>query len=906
MTRNLGSLKMPERLVARPLLLERLSAAPPGGVMLICAPAGAGKTLLLRTWAAGLGKGVAWVTVERGEREAQRFWLHVIDALGNTAGGELIERVTPAPSLYADAVVERLLSKLEQLGEPVVLVVDDLHELKSPDALKGLELMLSRLPPQLRVALATREDPDLGLHRLRLAGALSELRGADLRFSIDETRALLDAGGITVSESSVELLHERTEGWPAGLRLAAISLSGHPDPDRFVSEFSGSERTVAGYLVAEVLERQPPEVRDLLLRTSILDRVSGPLADALTGGTGGEAILQQLEDNNAFVMAVDAGRTWFRYHHLLADLLRLELRRSSPAIISSLHRAAAAWHEEHGHVVEAIDHLHAAGEWADAARVLVDNYFGLTAAGLGETLHARLGAFPASARGDGNLALALAMDTILHGDLDEAANYLDVARELASTVPPARRRLFAVYAAVIAVELSRRRGDLHEVQQAMRGVDAALAVKRSASEMPVPPDYRALTLMNLGIAELWSARPEAARRHLDEALALARLIPRPFIEVGCLAHLALAAPLTGQRLPVTLELSEQALAIAEERGWGEEPMATAAFAIAAMALVRLGRFQEAEERLDSAEPSLRGLGEPVTEVVLHHTRGMLRFGQGRFEEALTAFARAQDLGRLLVREHIMLAELHDRVLQVRVRMGHVDYARRALARLRPRQREQAGMRIALAALKLAEDDPERAVEVLAPVIACSAPAVHQGWAQVEALILDASARDRLGERSAAHDSLERALDLAEPEGLILPFALWPSLELLERHRQHRTGHAMLLSTILDTMWGRARPLGGPPPVCDDLSDAELRVVRYLPSNLTAPEIASELFVSANTVRTHMRHIYTKLDVHWRNEAVTRARELGLVAPGDSGARIRPPRANHPKFVTTAHPRRREP
>ena len=305
-----------------------------------------------------------------------------------------IERVSPAPGFAGAVVVERLLAQLERLEEPLELVIDDLHELDSEDALAWLELLLARLPAQLRVVLATREEPALGLHRLRLAGELTELRGPDLRFSLDETRALLRASGITLSDAAVASLHERTEGWPAGLRLAAISLAAHPDPERFVSEFSGSERTVAGYLLAEVLERQPPEVRDLLLRTSILERVSGPLADALTGGTGAEAILQRLEDQNAFVTALDAARTWFRYHHLFADLLRLELRRAAPATIPSLHRAAAAWHEQQGDVVEAVRHYQAAGDWAPAARLLVDNYLTLTMAGRGETLHALLGDVP--------------------------------------------------------------------------------------------------------------------------------------------------------------------------------------------------------------------------------------------------------------------------------------------------------------------------------------------------------------------------------------------------------------------------------------------------------------------------------------------------------------------------------
>jgi LuxR family maltose regulon positive regulatory protein len=824
---------------------------------------------------------VAWVTVERGERDAQRFWLHVIDALADAAGDDLIERVSPVPGFAGAVVIEGLLAQLDRLEQPLVLVIDDVHELDSEDALAWLELLLTRLPAELRVVLAAREEPTLGLHRLRVAESLTELRGFDLRFSLDETRALLRASGITLSDSGLASLHERTEGWPAGLRLAAISLSAHPDPERFVSEFSGSERTVAGYLLAEVLERQPPEVRDLLLRTSLLERVSGPLADALTGGTGAEAILQRLEDQNAFVTALDAGRTWFRYHHLFADLLRLELRRVAPGAIVSLHRAAAAWYEREGDVVEAVRHHQAAADWAPAGRLLLDNYLTLTMAGRGETLHALLGVFPPDAHvRDGDLAAALAIDSILHGVLDEAAAQYAVARQLAAAAPADRRRAFDVYLAVIEGELARRRNDLPEAQEAMRALEAALGTTADASELPVRPDYWALALMNLGIAELWAGHPADARQHLEDALNRTRRISRPFIEIGCLAHLAIAAPLTGQPLARALELSERALAVAEEHGWTGQSMTIGAFAMAGMALVRMGRFAEAEGHLTRADESLRTAADRGTELVLQHARGMLRFGEGRFDEALGEFARAQSLERVLAGEHVFTADVRGRALQVRVRMGDTESAQLEIARLSAEQRTRASVRIALAALELEQDSPEGAIEALGPVVDGSAPALYKRWARAEALLLQAMASDRLGDRRAAEDALEATLELAEPDGLVLPFMLWPSRELLEGHPKHRTAHATFISTILDTLGGRAPPQrGSDAPLRDDLSEAELRVVRYLPSNLTASEIASELVVSTNTVRTHMRHIYAKLDAHTRSEAVSRARDLGLVAPG---------------------------
>src|SRR6185312_8561549 len=317
--------------VPRPGLSGRLGAS--ARVTVLSAPPGSGKTVLLRSWMAEPGRAgrVAWVAVGRGERDPQRFWLSVLGALrGTSAGSGLVRELTAAPGLDGWTVVERLLKDLAPLADRLWLVIDDVHELGSAEALAQLELLVMRAPPELRFVLATRHDLRLGLHRLRLEGELAEIRADDLRFSLAEAGELLAAAGVALPGPALAMLHARAEGWAAGLRLAALSLAGHEDPERFAAEFSGSERTVAEYLLAEVLERQPDEVRRLLLRTSVLERVSGPLADALTGGSGGEQILQELEQANAFVVSLDVARSWFRYHHLFADLLQLELRRTAP------------------------------------------------------------------------------------------------------------------------------------------------------------------------------------------------------------------------------------------------------------------------------------------------------------------------------------------------------------------------------------------------------------------------------------------------------------------------------------------------------------------------------------------------------------------------------------------------
>src|SRR5690242_15865557 len=427
--------------VARRALFERLGRA--GRITQVSAPAGSGKTFLLRSWigAAGLAESTAWVSVQREELNPQRFWVSVHSALQQTAAGStVLGPLTAAPDLDGWAVVERLLKDLASLRGRLWLVIDDVHELGSAEALRQLELLLMRAPPELRFVLATRHDLRLGLHRLRLEGELTEIRAAHLRFSLADARELFAAAGVELPGSALEVLHARTEGWAAGLRLAALSLAGHPDPERFAAEFSGSERTVAEYLLAEVLERQPEEVRRLLLRTSLLDQVNGELADLLTGDKGGERVLQELEEANAFVVALDVRRSWFRYHHLFADLLQLELRRTAPAEADALHRVAARWFTDHGYPVDAVRHAQAARDWASAACLLADHWPGLQLGGQAATVHAMLAGFPAEARtADAELAALAAADELAAGSLGQAERFLELAARGMASVPPDRR-----------------------------------------------------------------------------------------------------------------------------------------------------------------------------------------------------------------------------------------------------------------------------------------------------------------------------------------------------------------------------------------------------------------------------------------------------------------------------------
>ena len=865
--------------VSRPGLFELLGAA--GRVTEVSASAGSGKTLLVRSWIgeSGLAERTAWVPVQGDERDPQRFWLSVLGALRDTAAGsKLVRPLTASPDLDGWAVVERLLTDLGGLEDRVWLVIDDVHELRSAEAVRQLELLLMRAPAGLRFVLATRHDLRLGLHRLRLEGELTEIRAADLRFTPEEARALFETAGIALSDSAAGSLYERTEGWAAGLRLAALSLAGHPDPDRFAAEFSGSERTVAEYLMAEVLDRQSEPGRRLLLRTSVLDRVNGELADLLTGGSGGERILQQLERANTFVVATDARRYWFRYHQLFADLLQLELRGSAPADVPELHAAAAGWYAGHGYLVEAVRHAQAAGDWGLAAGVLSDHWVGLGLNALGATAHELLARFPAGViAADAELAARMAGDQLGRGSLDEAERYLALAAEGLASAPPGRRERSQVVLTLVRMRLARQRGDLPAVaEQAQRLLAPAGAA--DPARLGLGEDLRMLALINLGIAEMWTARFEEADRHLEDGIALARQLGRPYLEITGLANWAQLV--SWRSFPLGAQLSRQAIELAGRHGWTDEPVAGLAYLALGVAEVAQGRLEEAERSLDRAERTVRAEVEPAAGTRLHLGRGMLELARGRYPEALTAIRTAERLAKLLVTEHTLARRGKSDRLQALAKMGETQRVEHILAEMDGAERGSAEMRIAMAALRLAQDDPKAAILALEPVLEGSAPLTHAHLWEVQAFLLDAIAHDALGDAGAARRALEHALDVAQPEGLLYPFLADPAPGLLERHRRPGTAHAALIEEILSVMAGRkpVQRADEPRHLREPLSQAETRVLRYLPTKLSAPEIADQLYLSVNTVKTHMRHLYDKLGVHRRHEAVEQARALGLLAP----------------------------
>ena len=871
------------RVIVRSGLFHQLETAP--RVTQVSAPAGSGKTVLVRSWISesGIGDRVAWMAVDGRDQDPRHFWLSAVAALrGTTHGAALVQPLTAAPDLDGWEIVERLLRDLAPLGDRLWMVIDDVHDLKSVEVTRQLQLLIMRAPRQLRFVLVTRRELRMGLHRLRLDGDVGDIRAEDLRFSLSEAREMFNAAGVQLPEPALGLLYDRTEGWAAGLRLAALSLSGRQDPDRFAAEFSGSDRMVADYLLAEVLERQSDHVRQLLLRTSLLERVNGELADLLTGEAGGERILQDLEQAGAFVVSLDGGRSWFRYHHLFAGLLRRELRQTAPGEITALHRAAAAWFAGHGHPVEAVRHAQSARDWELAARMLFDGWLHITLGGQQDTAHQLLAWFAADdIHADAELLTLMAADAINQGAFAEAEKHLARAGGKLGSVAAERQGRLQATLGTLRLSLAGYLGDTPTVADEAQRL-LAVAADGNDSGLAISGERRALALISLGMAETWTLRHVEAERHLDQGVQLARELGWPYLELLGRAHGARV--LNGQSVELGEKRCLEVIEMATRHGWGEQPMVAVAYTQLGGAELNQGHLEEAGRWLDRAQQTSRTDLEPSAGMSFHWIRAAFELASGHPHWALDEFGAAEHLAGLLRAPHVGVAWMRAHHLHTRVLAGQTGPVKAALAELSEQERDTAAVRTVIAALRLHENDPEAAILALVPVVSGTIALDNPTW-MMEVLLLEAIAREAAGDQAAASRALDGALDLAEPDRMVYPFIFHPAPELIRRYARHSAEHRVVVSRVLPLVdyAGQVRSprraaATQPRFLRQPLSQAEIRVLRFLPTGLTVQEIAAELYLSVNTVHTHIRHLYEKLDVHKRHEALERARVLGLIAP----------------------------
>ena len=874
----------PTATVVRPRLLDMLDEGVERPLTLVAAPAGAGKSALAVSWiAAGRPAWpVAWLSLDTDDADRRRFWRAVLEALARATGDEAVAAlaVSPREPMSMDIVLPGLVDALAEREQPVVLVLDDFHEVV--DAVQeDLERLARFPPPALRLVILTRSDPPIGLGRLRLDGRLTEIRAADLAFSLAEAGALFHALGIAVTPAHLATLWQRTEGWAAALRLAALSLQHHPDPSAFIEHFAGTDATISDYLLKEVLVRQPPQLRAFLLRTSVVDTLSAELADALTGTTEGHASLAHLQRVGALTTPLDEHGTWHRYHPLFAELLRAELRSERPAEVAVLHRRAAIWLAAHGDDAAAMRHAATGRAWDLAAELVVDRWVQLLINGEMAALRPVVEAMPRE-RVDASpeLSLAFAAWHLARGDRARAAPYFARVEQRTSLVPGHRRGEFAATMAAVTLYEGRLRGDLETALQDARKLlhdDVALDGGHLSGVV------LAFVLAQLGIVELWNGDLDAANAHLQRAHAIAMQDASDWTAVTAGAHLAMARLFRGE-LARARRHADRAVTLAERRGWARSEPAGVAYVVQAAVCIQRGQREQAATLVERAGQALGATRERPLRAAHALNRALLLRDRGEPRAALGALQQARDAldGRPLPAPLSDLLVAQEGLLRAAV--GERAAGRELLERA---DRERAGsipVANALARLRLLDGDPEAArALVAAPLSTDDAGSPTNGvppsW-RAEAWLLDALALDALSAHADAARSLERSLDIAEPAGLLRPLTEHGSMArpLLHRHLRRGTAHAALVAVALDTLDGGGRAAS--PPVAaalpEPLSDREHAILRYLPTMMSNQEIAGELVVSINTVKTHLKAIYRKLQAPGRRDAVRRAREIGLI------------------------------
>ena len=856
-------------LVPRPRLVELLDGAVRRPFTLVSAPAGSGKTALLAEWVAqGSAPGpVAWLSLGPEEADRRQFWSHAVAAAGQ-ACPELAGLAVP-PNERIDGFLVQALNELTRLQRPLVMVLDDLHLVSGSEVLADLDRLLESPSAGLRLIAATRSDPLLRLQRLRVAGTMAEIRAGELRFELEEAEELLR--GLGLAREDLELLWRRTEGWATGLRLAELSLEREPDPHAFITSFAGNNRAVSDYLMAEVVARLPDGRLDFLMRTAIVRQVDGDLADALTGRLGGAHELRELAGEDGFVSEVAGGAGWYRYHPLFREVVRAEARRRIPDELPELNRLASRWHAERGNSTAAIRHAIDARDWALAAELVGERWLVLVVRGHGATLLELVRSIPhAVVDSEAELALAKAGMLLETGDAGAADQLLARATELAPGLSPPRARRFAVAATALDLYRARLGGDLD------RALSAARQVLEEPWERTLAVEVRALTLANVGIAEFWAAGTEEAGQHLQQAAGLALECGNDFVHFLAECYAAAIDARDG-RLDGAWKRARTAIQLAERRGWTR--VAHAAIAYSTLATLHLWRNElpQAREAAASASATVARAGDPLLAATVAVVRARLRALDGDPVGAMDVLHVATANGPLPAFLGVSAALTE---ADLWLALGEPGRSRKRLVELG----DEAGPDplVGLARLELAAGDPAAALTALERFLEDGREPLLP-FARTEARLLDAIARDALRDEDGALASMERALDLAEPRGyenVLLRYGP-PLRSLLRRLVARGTAHRAFADGLLAALGAGPGPAARSSvrPLLEPLSERELAVLRYLPTMMSNAEIAGEMYVSVNTVKTHLKHVYRKLDVVDRRECVRRARELHLLGAG---------------------------
>ena len=892
-------------LVARRRLTERLNQGVKGRLTLISAPAGFGKTTLLGEWSLQSELPIAWVSLDDGDNDLGRFLTYLVAALGNIrtgVGQDVLEPLHSPQPPPIESILTTLVNEITALPEDFAVVLDDYHAIEAQPVHDAVIFLLEHLPPQMHLTIASRTDPPLPLARLLAGGHLTILSAAELRFALEEAVAFLnETMGVDLSPQDIATLEDRTEGWIAGLQLAALSMQGREDVSGFIAAFTGSNRYVLDYLAEEVLRKQTESVQRFLLETCVLDRMSGPLCDAVTGRSDGQTMLEKLERDNLFVVPLDDERRWFRYHHLFSQFLLKELRRIRPGVIPDLHRRACDWFEHEGLAAEAVSHALAAGDSERAANLV--EYIARTTLRRGELSTLRRWLEELSEDlvcSRPRLCLFYAWYYLATGQLDAIEPYLTRAEHgsdaedegLAITVEEGDKEPIGSEGADEIL------GEVTTIRAAVAGLRGesshAMDLSRRATRLLTEDNQflRCIIAASQGFAHRNRGDVAAASQAFAETAALSRSVGATYVALLAYKYLAELRMVQG-RLRAAADVCHQAFELVAERG-RRLPASSAAH-------VGMGKLLREWNELDAATRHLKEgieLGERGgnVEIVLDGHLALARTRQASGDRV--GAADALEKAKRLAEKHVVSAwAARVGAWQARLAAAQGDYW------IGTRWSEECGLsvedeltyprefqHITLARVLIARDEHDDALGLLDRLLR-QAEAGGRGGRVVEILVLKSLSLLARPRRADAVAVLGRALSLANPEDYVRTFVDEgaPMVALLEQFLRARKTKlsgpgqdvspeyiAKLLTALGYTGVSSAGARGAAGLFVDPISEREIEVLHLLASGTPNREIAARLYVSLDTVKTHLKHVYNKLGVHSRTQAVARAKELDLI------------------------------
>ncbi|WP_211270527.1 LuxR C-terminal-related transcriptional regulator [Paenibacillus jilunlii] len=878
-------------------MIERLNGGLERKLTLISASAGFGKTTLVSGWAAGCGRPAAWLSLDEADNDIARFLTHLVAALQTVAeniGEDLMSALKSPQPPSIEAFLTVLLNEISALPYPFVLVLDDYHSIDAKAVDTALGFLLEHLPTQMHLVIATRENPQLSLSRLRARGHLTELRDADLRFTPGEASVFLrEVMGLSLAADDIMALDTRTEGWIAGLQLAALSMQGREDVSVFIQSFTGDNRYIVDYLAEEVLQRQPEEVRSFLLQTSILERLYGPLCDAVTGQEKGNMRLESLERGNFFIVPLDDKRHWYRYHHLFGEVLSVHLRTDHPGLAATLHRRASTWYGQNGSTAEAIRHSLAAGDLIRVAELIELAWPDMRRQREDAAVLNWLRQLPDALIHDRPvLCVAYAWALLAGGELEAALDRLGEAEQWLEVPVEGNEQPEKLTEMIVVNEEEFRRLPCSIAvyraahAQALGDLPNTLKYARQVLDLVTEDDHlpRGAATALLGLASWMSGDLETAHRTFADGIASVQLAGNISDAIGGVIALA-AIRITQGRLRQALRTYEQGLQLASEQG-DHVLRETADIYIGMSELSREHNdLPAASQHLLRSKEHNENIRFPQNRYRWCVAMARIREAEGELEDALTLLNEAERLFKKDFFPNVRpIAALKTRVW---VALGWLDEAFDWVLEQNLSAKDDLSYlrefeHITLARVLLARYKNERAdrwllevMELLERLLQAAEEGKRQG-SVIEILVVQALAHHTAGSSAAALVTLERVLKLAEPEGYVRIFVdEGPAMAAL-LGAALKQGIAPSYVRYLLSAFNEAKertPVKD--VVIEQLSERELDVLRLLKTELSGPDIARELKVSLNTLRTHTKNIYDKLEVNNRRAAVRRAEELHL-------------------------------